>query len=279
MKGLADLTLAIRLALLTGRLTNRKPVSLLIDAPPEHGKNTLVEEFRATAGVDWWTDATAYGLADWLFNAAVDRRNGHRQMKRYETIHHLIIPDLNVPLGRRHSAEQFIDFLLPLTYEGQDKCVTSRMRYKLPRPVTIGVIAGITPGVLARHRKEWERNGFIRRFLPLSYSYTEATAEDVFTSVEQRLPKEERSLQGEATERFEVASLPMVNRTLRPVAKRIVETLNLTEDKLHGFTFEEHLISLAMAHALGEGRHTVHVEDAKAVANLLPFMNYSCREV
>lgn len=275
MKKLLLVQEVLELACYTSFVEGIKPVSVLLCSASENGKTSMMGKFKQNEGVYWLSDATAFGIISGLFDS-----------KKYVHTHHMVISDLNIPLQRDlNTANMFMGLLMSLCYEGVQEIQTYHIKLALKEPVTIGVLAGITPDVLKRKRKAWLETGAIRRFLPLSYDFTGNMVSKIFEDIQHK----KSSLNGHVSLdewhglKVHITLPPEMAKQFESTARKLaheVSTLDAgSATPLKGFTYQEQLQSLAMAHAVRRKSLTVEQQDIDGVLMCSPFINYKCKSI
>lgn len=252
----------IQATLFTAHVEGERPGSLLVVADFEMAKSETTVQFGNNDGVLCLTDFTAFGVTKKYLPDLIDGR-----------IHHLIIPDLMIPLSKsRETIASTIGFLTALTEEGVREITTYNFQdgLKLPRPVKAGVIAAIATEDFDRRRDEWARSGFLSRFLAFSYSYDPATVDCVFGAIVAGVPLSNRiSLQFPPKPQH--VDMPQdISRVLEQLARGMGAGLGI-----HGFRPLKHLMRLAKGRALSRGRTGVTAEDRDWVLKMGRYFNFS----
>lgn len=173
-----DLEKIVALAIYTGHIDGEKPVSLMIISDrPESGKTEVVNKYCGTDGIRFLSDVTAFGL--W--------RDYHTEIAK-GTLRHLIIPEFLAPLSRRsETVGSFITTLGMLIEEGVISISTGFQKpIKLKAPSAIGAIICMPRNAFEIHKIEWENNGFMSRFMVVSYKYDRETVYDIWRSITNR---------------------------------------------------------------------------------------------
>lgn len=258
MPGIELLRDAVELTLISGQLEDDQPGSLLIAAEVEEGKTHLVSQYAQLTSAAYLADATAYGI-----------------IKEYQsqllkgTLSHVIFPELIRPLARqKETASSLVAFLAELMEEGVKEIQTFATSFKLPKPVKAGVVARIAKGNLTNRVRYWNETGFLSRFLVLSYSYSDATADKVRKAITPRLPPSSRSF-----------ALPPRGLIKLPtelgdhLAEQAIGLAQGLYAPLHGFRMQKHLQRLAMASALRAGRKEVNASDIARLDHIAKFVN------
>lgn len=160
----------VKYALYTGFL-NREisgieapPVSLMLIAPPESNKTSILKQFESLPYIKYTTDLSGKPLAEFLKNASVDK------------YHHLIVPDFIKIVGhKQHIVSGVITTLNAMIEEGVRTSMFYGQELDLKKNVQCGLITSITPDLYKRQFRSWYEIGFLTRFIPVSYTYSEQT--------------------------------------------------------------------------------------------------------
>jgi hypothetical protein len=148
----------VETVIITGKLKDASPLSLLLIAAPESGKTRVVLEKRCK-NVKAFADITGKGILN--------------VMKSQKELTHIVINDMVAVLSHRQSVNKYtIAILNAMTEEG----ITS-----LASPAGIedfddgkrGVIASITTEMSMDSRFWWNKIGFASRMIPFCYKYPE----------------------------------------------------------------------------------------------------------
>ena len=257
---IAPITNSISLALHTGGLKGRKPLSMLVCAPPDSGKTRAMEQFHDGRAILRINFATRSGLIQLL-----------DEDQRWKIVHHIILSDYTASMaGNNVVGEGLRDLLLPLLYDGVTGYHTHLIR-KLHLPpgatILVGMIAGIVPSLLKRRTVDWSEGGLLRRFLPLSYKYT---------------PKQ---IEG-------IKLLSLAGRNIKPPAIRLNrevwgQQISVDERKTRslltlvtgGPTATEHWHNMILAHALRRGSIVAEDQDIAAIIRLSEYWNFDMHEL
>jgi len=264
MNGRETLIEAVELTLISGQLEGDQPGSLLITAEVEEGKTHLVSRYQHLPSVAYLADATAHGII-----------TEYKERLLKGSLSHVIFPELIRPLARqKETASSLVAFLAELMEEGVKEIRTFATSFALPKPVKAGVIAAIAKGNLSNRVRYWNETGFLSRFLVMSYSYGEATAEEVRKSITLRRPDSRPNFV--LPPRSSVALPPELGDR---IATRSVGLAQGLYAPLHGFRMQKHLQRLAMASALRAGRKEVNESDLVPVGQIAQFVNLEYKEV
>lgn len=248
----------IKLALWSAYVKGEKPLSLLIIAKAESGKSQLVMRFADNKGVILLTDATSYGITK-EFTLAIETKQ----------INHIIIPDLLTPLSRQKATvNHFIAFFNNLIEEGVIEIHTGVINIR-KTGLNCGLITTITREELFDRRHRWNRIGFLSRLLPVSYEYSQKTAQEILDSIVKReYYKNDKIKLDFPKEPVEVDLPPTLAQRMVPYATRFGKAHGI-----YGFRMEKQLQTMLEAHALMYQRTKVDEGDVKAVEQLLQYVN------
>ena len=264
MSGRDVIKRAVELTLATGQLEGEQPGSLLITAQVEEGKTHLVAQYASLPSVTYLADATAYGIVE---KYQKDLQSG--------SVSHLIFPELIRPLERsKETAAGFVAFLGELIEEGIKEMQTFATSFKLPAPIKAGVIACIARGHLNHRLRHWNETGFLSRFLVMSYSYGDATAEEIRKAITLGTPSITSTFKLPA--KGSVCLPESIGDQLAAIAQTLARRLFAP---LHGFRMQKHLGRLAKASALVDGRAVVSGSDLLAVIEIAKYVNLDYKAI
>ena len=279
--GISPLRDAVKFTICSGSVTNCPyPTSLLVIAPPEHGKSTEVEKFESL-GVIQVDKSTAYGLADIINNLT---------KRELEIYHHFVILDLeNYAASMKEVKQQFLAFMRQTTQEGIKRYHTARIDLNLDERKTFGFIMCTTPEDLGDRRSVFRSLSFLSRPLPFTYKYGKKLRTKIldFIAEEEHNAPERYFLK--AKEKTIVKLPKQYSDRLNPLAlllaRRIENAANHPktvfegDNKLCGIRAKENLMTLLKAIALYHERSVVVREDFAELMRLYRFMNFGFREI
>jgi hypothetical protein len=164
----------VTIGLWTSYLDDEHPQSLLILSEVEGGKSAIAEEFESNNGIAFPHDATAYGII---------KAYG----KKFEqgTLKHLIFPEMIFPLSRTYeTVNVFLALLNGLMGEGIREIQTFATSITFTHLVYCGVIGCLARQEFENRKSHWQDNGFLSRFLPISYSHSSKLQDLIFASID-----------------------------------------------------------------------------------------------
>jgi hypothetical protein len=254
-----DLIKLVNLALLTGRLKNAKPISMLLIGDTETGKTQILEVFMDLKSVIWANDLSAHVIVDEVAP----------QVEKGKT--HILIPDLLKILGHQKVVTRnTITMLNSIMEEGLKNVMFYGTRKEFKHPVRCGVIAAITRPAYHAREKYWKGIGFVGRCIIVSYSYSEAT----------KLRIHEHIRKGFPAKTIEIMTGKKTQVVIPAKIARRIEALAVAETPFStGFRIHKQLRALVQAHALYRGDTKVKMEDFEEVKRLSKFMNLDFHEI
>ena len=275
MIGINNITNLLELVVWSGHIRGEQPVSVLLTAPPEAGKTSMVMKYSPNEGLVVLTDCTAYGIM-----------RDYREAITTGRIRHIIIPDFIKPMSRGmdtvHSLVAFLNSLIEegvisiSTYAEQVGVQSLEDAGQSQIPVRCGLITTIAQGILHDGRHHWARMGFMSRMLPISYTYNAGTQLSIHRSIASRdyasdepvrlhLPVEDVEIRLQSPQSDDII-------TLASGLNSIISSVNNPE-RVYGFRLQKHLQRLAMASALKHGRDIVNQEDVDYLRSLVGCVN------
>jgi hypothetical protein len=279
--GIYPLRDVVKYIICTGFVANCPyPTSLLVMAPPEHGKSTEVEKFESL-GVIQVDKSTAYGLAD-IINGLTKRE--------LEAYHHIVMLDLeNYAASMKEVKQQLLAFMRQSSQEGIKRYHTARIDLNLDERKAFGFIMCTTPEDLGDKRSVFRSLSFLSRPLPFTYRYGKELRGKIldFIAEEEHNAPERYFLK--AKEKT-IVKLPKqysdrLNSLALFLAKRIENAANHPktvfegDNRLCGIRAKENLMTLLKAIALYHERSVVGREDFAELLKLYGFMNFNFREI
>lgn len=277
MEGLVKLDLvldACRLAVASAYVQGEKPVSILLVAPPEHAKSTLLGLFNGCSSVYYTSDFSTFVLNEFV--------------EVYPRKRTIIIPDLlRITERRSATSKNVISLLSALIEDGwSGKLPLGRV---VEQRIIANVLTSVTRTVFYDKRWWWAKMGFLSRFIPITYSYNQETENEIFRWIAERkyrfltpilddLEMTEISFPSQFGEILSCYSKIVANRLnnillVNPVSgKRHVFSFSI--DEVKGFRYQKSLQTLAMASALLNGRREVNQEDVDRVVRITELINF-----
>jgi len=256
MEGLSLLEKTVSLCLYSAYVKERKPLSLLISAPPGTGNSELLMKFSENKGVAVFNQGTRYGIYKQINDLGYNLK-------------HLIIPDLSAVLGAHPGiASDLINLISILVEEG----ITSVQTYYFWRtfnpPLKVGVLCAVSDSDLKSHKTRLSRTGFLSRFLPFTYSYDKHMLDRVLGYVRRGdILKEEKIRLNLPDQVVDVQCDPKY-------VDQFTEFTKLEGMEQREARFLEHIRILLKSNALMNGRTEVNGQDVLDVMKLVIFLNY-----
>ena len=274
MIGMAPIERIIELALWSAYLRDDQAQSVLIVAEVEGGKSALAMQYKQeNNSVAMIHDATAYEII-----------KQYRVALEAGTVKHLIFPEFVFPMVRsKETVNTFLAFLNGLMEEGIIEIRTFATSFKLRRPIKAGVIACIARDEFQWRKYYWSSIGFLSRFLPVTYSYSENVTREILSTI---YHEQKASLQH--LYEFKDGKVwlpPEIASRLNPQARHIVDGMAAKGKggseikKLSGMRMQKHLQRMAKAAALSKGKTTVDEDDLREIIELSHYINLEYNEL
>ena len=256
--GLKRISELIETVIWTGSVRDEDPVSAVLIAPQESAKTELLKQYRGTVSLEFFSDLTARGLT--AFKSDIESGR----------LRHIVLLDLIRILAHpRVTADRTIQTIAGLIEEGQaniaDAGGVERWKgdVKLPR---IGALIGVTPAVYERKRKMFRDTGFMSRFLPVRYSYSEKTSKAIHYAIEHGTPKPSAT----PIKLPEKKLYARISPQIATLVKDLGQSLGVSENT-YGFRWHRAMRCLAKARAIKNRRGVVTLEDFRVIENWCEF--------
>jgi len=255
--------LAIKISIYTTLLKRENPVSLMIIAPPEHGKTEILKKFAFVNSVKMISDFNTFVFADFATEY---------QMGQKKTI---VIPDfLRIVKKKASTANNSLTIINAITEEGWMGKLP--MGQSIEKPIKANIITALTHGEMKDKRHSWSRMGFLSRFIPLSFSYNDATKKQIREYIKERIYKIDIPLEIELDLKKKVeVKLP---KKIANEIEEITEIIAL-KDNFTGFRLQRQLQVLAMGSAVANNRDVVNADDIKTLRQIASFINFNFKRV
>lgn len=262
----------IKCVLASGKLKDEKPLSLILIAPVECGKTSIIRRYcLKSSNVFYTTDATAYGII-----------RDTNQLKDFSSgqLTHIVIPDLLTCLGRKQdTVTTFIHFMNALIEEGIVSLSTYAVKLQVTLEVKAGLITAIPPKPFHDKRRHWERIGFLSRALPVSFDYQVSTRIDILSYIKNEKHLEEKIENLKLPEESRVIKLPFeMAQEIEPYALSLA-TEHSQYQQVYGFRYQRQLQTLAKAIALLEGKDEVDKQCIQELARLANHINLNFNKI
>jgi hypothetical protein len=148
----------------TGKLADEKPVSLILVAEQESAKTEALKHFFGTTTLRFVSDLTSKGL------------DPYRSEIESGQLRHIVIMDLiRVVSHNKGVAIRTIQTLSGIMEEGAADCSDAGGLVAWKNFPRVGCMTALTPSYYRAKAGNWRKSGFLSRFLPVSFSYSEDT--------------------------------------------------------------------------------------------------------
>lgn len=155
------------------------PLSIMLIAPPEQNKTRILLQFSKIP----WAE-TVENISAKPLDQLIVKQDKHKQ-KMYDII---ILDFIRTLQHKPVVVDALSGTLLNLIDEGCKTSIYYGQEFRLKHRIQMGIITGITPPLFRKHFSKWNENGFITRFLPVSYEYSESTKNEVMNYIAHEVP-------------------------------------------------------------------------------------------
>ena len=257
------LELAIKIALYTAVVKNENPVSIMLVAPVEHGKTEILKKFAFINTVKIISDFNTFMFADFATEY---------QMNQKATI---VIPDFLRIVKKKYSTQSnALTILNAITEEGWMGKLP--LGQTISKPIKANVITALTQDEMMDKRHKWAKLGFLSRFIPMSFSYNNATKQQIREYIKDRIYHTDK------IQEFELDMKNKIDVVLPKDLAQIIEeiTLNIAEkDNLTGFRLQRQLQVMCMGCALMNTRSVVNISDVEIIQQISEFINFNFKQI
>lgn len=244
----ADIIKIVKLTIASGYLKNIKPLSLLMIGEVGIGKTEIITSIKSSK-IKYITDLSYMGFL--------------KILKENPKITHIIIPDfIKITHKKRATSDNLVSILNSGIEEGIGEIHLQNFDLNLKKgKKNIGIITSTTKNSYIQQRKNWSAMGFIDRFIICSYSYSDATINDIIKSINnedylKKAEKEEVKHKG----KIEIKTKPTLNKKLNPLINKRFRKL-------------KHLQAFVKCNALLRGSSIVENQDIKEISRLSKYLN------
>ena len=266
MINLEEIERIIRLAVLSGRIKNEIPLSLMIISEQEAGKSSVIRKnSQLQRSVMYVTDATAYGIIRDTQNLELFEK-GH--------LTHLIIPDLCSCLSRKSATVRtFMNFMRAMIEEGVVDISTFATKIathtKKKKTIRCGFITSITKDYFYDQHRAWNKIGFLSRVLPITYKYSVPTRLKILSYIQKQEYHSELVSNYHVPRREINVSLPEdFAKMVQPYAITLADA-----QKHYGFRLQRQFQVLLKAIALERRSLVVEEQDWEIFQELCKYIN------
>jgi len=249
----------LKTTLYSAYLKDEKPLSLILAAPPEHFKTASLMTLEGNQAV-LVTSFTPFGFI----------RDYYSKLKEGR-LKYILIPDMFALFQSKYIRNDVIGLLLDLLEHGTLNISKYRNRGTpdIIEKVKLGVIMATTPKFLEDGRHRWMyENGFLSRFLIISYQYDDILLGEIHDAVEKERTKIERKNLDIQKEEMEVRCQPRFIKKLKPL---LSQTQKAQDSR--GIRLREHVRCLLKANSFKHNRTEVNDEDVLEVGVFLKYAN------
>lgn len=273
------LTTVLRVIAVSDMVPNAHPISATLIAPSDAGKSALLTHtLPASARVinDFTTASMTTLLAD------------QHPPKR------IVVPDFNQVISHKPSVSALaMAFLLALLAEGiteipgvDEKAKLLAKNFK-KRGLRIALLTGMTPEMFHSRRGKWRAIGLLRRLVPVYYTYSQDTAEEIQSSIQRGIDQLDYTFSHQKKLKSRPVSVnEKISQQVKSLSQFVVDNQLVWNrrsgdgrtfvEKGHEFPFSLHKIfrSYVKAHALLNNRTNATRADFDALKDFSKFVRY-----
>ncbi len=255
----------VKLAIFSTKINKEKGVSLIILAPPESGKTEILKKFAYVETAKFMTDFNSFHFADFANDYVADKKRT------------IVIPDFLKIIKKKYSSQvNALGILNAITEEGWMGKL--QLGQSFDRPIFANVITALTQGEIRDKRHKWSEMGFLSRFVPLSFKYSDVSKDLIRNYIKDRMYSIDEPFKIDIDTKKHDIVLPkniankIENLTLLIMLK--FKMLNFT-----GFRLQRQLQTLALASALVNQRSIVNESDFETISMIANFINFDFKEI
>lgn len=240
-----------------------KPISLLLIGQAGIGKTRLLSPLAKLKEVSFVNDITPKYLVEFLGKV----KNGEKRF--------LVVPDFtNCMSHGKNTRNTLIAVLRSMTEEGVVDLSSYHLEFKSDKPVRAGLITATTSSY-EEFNRAWKGTGFLSRLLPLSFSHSNDTTQDIMDAIDS----------GRA-DPIDDVRLKVVRKPKDVVCpEHLFRQLRVYEELLSKSTGslpyrqQVQLNTITEALAILKGRNKIVQEDIDIIAWLSKWINYDFKEL
>lgn len=249
----------VRAAIWSGKIADEKPVSMMLVAEQESAKTECLKYFRKTSTLIYLADLTSRGLLQYKS----DIQSGK--------LRHIVIMDLiRVVNHGKGVSNRTIQTLSSIIEEGESDSADAGGKTEWQDFPVMGCLTAITPQYYKKKKGGWRDSGFLSRFLPVQFNYSEQTTHEIHSAIASghKLP-EPVPIKFHFAEQNTRATVLLAEREAKQIQTK-AEMLGKV-NRTYGFRYHRALRVLAKASALIEKRPQVNQNDIAQVLHWSDF--------
>lgn len=248
----------VETTLLTGRLKEHSPVSLLLISEPEQGKTRIFFETPCPS-VIMLTDVTGKAIQE-LCRQQADKT-------------HFVINDLVAVLSHKQTVNKYtLSMINAMTEEGI-AAVAFPGQIEVFKNGKRGIVAALTTKMTRDGRAWWNKIGLTTRMVPFCFSHSE----ELTLKIKMAIDGDGTNL---TAKEFKIPNLPIHVKMLPEITKQVRRLADKKSEELGevGYRRLTQFRALCRAHAIlrGQWRNcTANHDDVEFLKRIFPYMNYS----
>jgi hypothetical protein len=240
---------------------NERAISLILIAETDCGKSQLLLDYKPTTEafrVEAYTDVTSTGL--------------YRIVGQSEKPIIIIVPDLHTIVGHKAGVSgPTVNALLSLLQDGVLKTGVGPQQEGNLQGKRAALFTALTPKTFSGKAGKWRETGFLRRLLPIYYTYSDATEAAIHNYIASGKYVNDNGYSIKIK-----AVTPRAISVSREMSEIIKQETLVTKTKLEsrGFTAHHFFRTYCKANAIIANRTAVNKDDIKELRDLLRFTSY-----
>ncbi len=240
---------------------DERAISLILIAETDCGKSQLLLDYKPKTElfrIEAYTDVTSTGL--------------YNLVGESEKPIIIIVPDLHTIVGHRSGVSgPTINALLSLLQDGVLKTGVGPQRQADLAGKRAALFTALTPKTFAGKAGKWRETGFLRRLLPIYYTYSDATETAIHNYIASG------KYVGDNGYNIKIKAVsPRYISVSKEMSEIIKQETLITKTKLEsrGFTAHHFFRTYCKSSAILSNRSAVNKEDIIALRDLLRFTSY-----
>lgn len=247
----------VETVLLTGRLKQHAPVSVLLISEPEQGKTRIFFETPCPS-VIMLTDVTGRAIQE------LCRQNAEKT--------HFVINDLVAVLSHRQSVNKYtLSMINAITEEGITAVAFPGQTESFKNGKR-GIVAALTTDMTRDGRAWWNKIGLTTRMVPFCFAHSEELVVKIKTAIDSDAAETTGAVFKIPALQVHVSMPTAVTKAVRSLADRKAKELDEV-----GYRRLKQFRALCRGHALRRGNWkgcTANMEDVDFLKRIFPYVNY-----
>jgi hypothetical protein len=253
---------------------NEAPISLILIANPESGKSKMLEQIKNKHSIEV-SDISSKGITDVII-----------PLLEKNKLHHIIVPDfIKVISHKTTTTDATMAFFNSIMEEGIKRSIYFGQLIQLRKKQKCGLITSITFDYYYKIFRKWHDIGFLSRFLPVSFTYSQNTIDRINHAIARNekyetihdtktIVKQNINIPNDISDKLNFLLTEIVSRQKKDSIR--VKTrggkIKTYHIELYGFRLHKQLRKLLKSIALKEGRDTVNWSDMSKLQTIIDYI-------